>query len=257
MKKVQVKKNHTETLAIIQARMSSTRLPGTVLMPVRGQPLLGYMLERVRPAKLVDEIIVATSGEGSDDPIAHWCDGAGVQVVRGSLDDVLGRYYQAAVSVGSAVNTVVRLTADCPLHHYAVVDFAVEQFHQRKVDYFSNSYPPDFEDGFDVEVFTLAALEKAHREASGADEREHVTPYIRKNSEFSRAFAKYCDSYRYKLSVDSAHDFNLVRAVIEALCPKDPLFTIDDVMGFLQENRALLDLSGSANGVENREVHHL
>ena len=246
----------SRTAVIIQARMSSTRLPGQVLMPVMGKPLLGHMVERVRPAARVDELVVATSTEASDDPIARWCGDNGVKAVRGSLSDVLARYYFGALSLHPVPQTIVRLTADCPLHHHAVVDFAVKEFQRRKVDYFSNSFPPDFEDGFDVKVFSFPALEAAYLNALEADEREHVTPYIRKSPQFTREFAKYRDSYRCKLSVDSANDFNLVRAIIEALYPKDPLFTVDDVMGFLQEKYALLDLNGKVNGAENSEIRH-
>ncbi len=229
----------SRTAVIIQARMRSTRLPGKVLMPVMGKPLLGHMVERVRPATSVDELVVATSTEASDDPIARWCGDHGVKVVRGSLSDVLARYYFGALSLHPTPQTIVRLTADCPLHHHAVVDFAVKEFHRRKVDYFSNSYPPDFEDGFDVEVFTFAALERAYREASTADEREHVTPYIRRSPQFIREFAKYSDAYRHKLSVDSADDFARVRRILEAFYPKDPLFSVDDVIRFLATNPEL------------------
>lgn len=226
----------SRTAVIIQARMSSTRLPGKVLMPVMGKPLLGHMVERVRPATSIDELVVATSTEASDDPIARWCGDNGVKVVRGSLSDVLARYYFGALSLHPTPQTIVRLTADCPLHHHAVVDFAAEQFQQRRVDYFSNSFPPYFEDGFDVEVFTFAALERAYREASTADEREHVTPYIRRSPQFTRAFAKYSGAYRHKLSVDSADDFTRVRRVLEGLYPKDPLFSVDDVITHLTQS---------------------
>lgn len=230
----------SRTAAIIQARMSSTRLPGKVLMPVMGKPLLGHMVERVRPATEVDELVVATSTEASDDPIARWCGDNGVKVVRGSLSDVLARYYFGALSLHPTPQTIVRLTADCPLHHHAVVDFAVKEFHRRRVDYFSNSYPPDFEDGFDVEVFTLRALKHAHEHATEAHDREHVMPYIIKiNSQFTRAFVKYRDNYRYKLSVDSLEDFKAVAAIFETLYPKNPFFSIDDVMQVLRENPAI------------------
>lgn len=251
---MQGKKTGSRTVAIIQARMSSTRLPGKVMMPVMGKPLLGYIVERVRPANRVNRIVVATSKEASDDPIAHWCNSAGVPVVRGELEDVLGRYYQAAVSLDTCVETVVRLTADCPLHHHAVVDFAVEQFQRRHVDYFSNSFPPDFEDGFDVEVFTIAALEKAYREASEANDREHVTPYIRRSPQFTRAFAKYRDAYRYKLSVDSAEDFVRVRRILEALYPKERLFSMDDVIRFLAANPELSKPYGQDPGPETKQT---
>ncbi len=237
----------SRTAVIIQARMSSTRLPGKVLMPVMGKPLLGHMVERVRPATSVDELVVATSTEASDDPIARWCGDHGVKVVRGSLSDVLARYYFGVLSLHPVPQTIVRLTADCPLHHHAVVDFAVKEFHRRKVDYFSNSYPPDFEDGFDVEVFSFPALEVAYRGASATDEREHVTPYIRKSSQFTREFARYCEGYRFKLSVDSPRDFAVVRAIVEGLCPGDPLFTMHDIMEFLKQNPDVLETRNEIN----------
>jgi spore coat polysaccharide biosynthesis protein SpsF len=238
-----MKKNGRPVVAIIQARMSSSRLPGKVLMPVMGKPLLGHMVERLHPSQRVDEIIVATSADSTDDAVARWCNSAGVRVARGSLDDVLGRYYHAALSVVPAPGTIVRLTGDCPLHHYAILDFAVEQFHQKDVDYFSNSFAPDFEDGFDVEVFTFVALEEAYRRATELCEREHVTPYIRRSPQFTRAFVKYRDGYRHKLSVDSLDDFAVVSAIFEALYPQDPLFSIDDVIRLLRENPTLVELN--------------
>lgn len=254
MRNVAEMKGHIQTVAIIQARMSSTRLPGKVMMPVMGKPLLGYMLERLQPSRLVDEFAVATSTEASDDAIADFCVAMGVRVMRGRLDDVLARYHHAAISFAPRPRTIVRLTADCPLHHHAVVDFAVGEFQHRAVDYFSNSFPPDFEDGFDVEVFTLAALEKAYREAAAADDREHVTPYIRRSPQFTRAYAKYRGAYRHKLSVDSVEDFARVQRVIEALYPTEPLFSMDDVIRLLAANPELCALYGQSPGSETKQT---
>lgn len=232
-------RNGTHCVAIIQARMGSTRLPGKVLMPVMGKPLLGHMLDRLRPTQLVDDLVVATSTDSRDDAIVRYCQEAHVSVVRGSLDDVLGRYYQTAHAMAISSDAIVRLTADCPLHHYAVVDFCVGQFQQRGVDYFTNSFSPDFEDGFDVEIFSFEALEDAHHHATQPHEREHVTPYLKESPRFHRAFAKYREGYRYKLSVDSADDFRIVAAIIETLFPRDPLFTMDHVMQLLQDRPEL------------------
>lgn len=165
------------TVAIIQARMTSTRLPGKVLAEIEGRPLLAYMVARVRRAKTLDSIWVATTTNAEDDPVALLCRELGVSVHRGDEADVLGRYAGAAAASGA--KTIVRLTADCPFIDPVVIDDAVRRFHEEKVDYLSNAIALSFPDGLDVEVMRRDALETADREADLPFHREHVTPFLR------------------------------------------------------------------------------
>jgi spore coat polysaccharide biosynthesis protein SpsF len=165
------------TIAIIQARMTSTRLPGKVLADLGGQPLLSFMLSRVRRAHRLDGVWVAITINGQDDSIATLCQDLGVPTFRGDEADVLGRYVGAAAAAGA--ETVVRLTADCPFADPLLIDEAVERFQDGGFDYLSNAIALTFPDGLDIEVFRRTALETADREARLPFHREHVTPYLR------------------------------------------------------------------------------
>ncbi|MCD6558920.1 MAG: glycosyltransferase family protein [Palaeococcus sp.] len=246
--------NKDKVLCIIQARMSSTRLPGKVLKEVKGKPLLAYMIERIMPSKEVNKMIVATSQDSSDNPIVDWCTENHVEFFRGSLNDVLDRFYQCAISLNPIPDIIVRLTADCPLHHYMVVDFAIDYFLSNRFDYFTNSFEPYYEDGFDVEVFTLDALRKAWESATRQAEREHVTLWIRNNSMFRRGFRKYRDEYRFKLSVDSQNDFLLVKKILEDLYDLNHFFTIDDVISLLKEHPEYLEINKESIINEGLEI---
>lgn len=169
-----------KTVAIIQARMGSYRLPGKVLQHIAGQPMLWHIVQRARQAMRVDQVVVATSTARADDPIEEYCLAHEFICFRGSETDVLDRYYQTAIFTNAEV--VVRLTADCPLHDPRVIDQVVSAFAQGKFDYVSNVAPPTYPDGLDTEVFTFATLKETWLHASLASEREHVTPYIREHS---------------------------------------------------------------------------
>ncbi len=170
----------TETLAIIQARMSSSRLPGKVLLDICGKPMLERVLDRVNLARRIDHILVATTTDISDDPLTYWCKGLGVDCFRGSMQDVLDRFYQAAIS--NQPQFIVRVTADCPVIDPGLMDETVQTCRENGVDFAATRLPPPFHRtypiGLDVEVSTFSALERAWREASNPAEREHVFPYL-------------------------------------------------------------------------------
>lgn len=229
-------------LLIIQARMGSTRLPGKVLKTIKGHSLLELQQLRIRPAKLVDRILIATTSNSEDDIIEAFCKEHHILYSRGSDWDVLDRYYQAAKLFSPEY--VIRITSDCPLHHYGVIDFVVREYLSSGKDYFSNSnHEPDFlEDGFDVEVFSFIALETAWKEAKLLSEREHVTPYIKNSGKFSCGWKKYNKDYYYKLSVDSPEDFGLVETIYNSF---DSLvdFGLDDIVKMLQEKPGILQIN--------------
>jgi len=229
-------------LLIIQARMGSSRLPGKVLKEINGISLLELQQLRIKPAKLVNQIIIATTTNQEDNAIEEFCSKKGILNYRGSDWDVLDRYYKAAKPF-SPLN-VIRVTSDCPLHHYKVIDFVIEEFLKSGKDYFSNSNnEPDYlEDGFDVEVFSFKALETAWNEAKLLSEREHVTPYIKNSEKFSCGWKKYSASYQQKLSVDSQEDFNAVEQIFKAFSP-DLYFEMEDVLQLLEKKPEILSLN--------------
>ena len=223
-----------KTVAIIQARMGSSRLPGKVLMKVGGRELLSYMLERVAAAKNVSAPLVATTTDPKDDPIADFCDRNKIPMFRGDENDVLDRYYRAAQTLNPDV--VVRLTSDCPLIDPQIIDAVVEAHRAAGNDYTANTAPPvgTYPDGMDVEVFSFASLERAWKEAKLPSEREHVTFYLWKTGLFKTSRVDLPESLStFRLTVDYPEDLAVVTAVLDALHAKNPLFTMRDVIDFL------------------------
>jgi spore coat polysaccharide biosynthesis protein SpsF len=226
-------------LAIIQARYSSSRLRGKVLKPILGEPMIARQIERVRRSKELDKIVLATSDQEEDTPIASIGRRCGVDVYQGSLNDVLDRFYQAAKLWNPSY--VVRLTGDCPIIDPAIIDSVVQLVTSEDWDYVSNTNPPTFPDGLDVEVMTFAALETAWTEATRASDREHVTPFLYRNPERFRIknFFNSSDLSSMRWTVDEAEDFEFITAVYEAIYPTDPNFSMDDVLEFISSHPEL------------------
>jgi glutamate-1-semialdehyde 2,1-aminomutase len=208
-----------KTVAIVQARMRSSRLPGKVMAPVGDTPLLGLLLARLSLATKVDEVVVATSDQPVDDVIATYAEGLGHRVHRGSERDVLDRFYGAAIGAGADV--VVRITADCPLVDAGLVDEVISARAEQGVAYASNTEPPTFPDGLDVEVFTMSAMERAWREAQAPGDREHVTPFIiRQSHEHSATVLNDQNLAGARWTVDEPEDLELVRRVFSNFYPR-------------------------------------
>ena len=204
-----------KTVAIIQARMSSTRLPGKVLKDLAGEPMLVRVINRTSRAKTIDEVVIGTTTNLADDPIVRLCEERGWLVFRGSEDDVLDRYYQAALA--RKADAVVRITSDCPLIEPEIIDRVVREFlsHLPQIAYVSNGLERTFPRGLDVEVMLFSALEKAWREDHNPAWREHVTPYIYRNPDRFRAFNVANDiDYSYmRWTVDTEEDLAFVRKI--------------------------------------------
>lgn len=226
-----------KTGAIIQARMGSTRLPGKVMKKVLGRPLLFYLLERVKRAKNIDEVIVATSDLPGDQPIADLASSSGVYVFRGSETDALDRYFHAAKA--RSLDCVVRITADCPLLDGPTIDWFVSSFFARpELDYLGTG--STFPEGYDMEIFKFGALEQAWREAARSSEREHVTSYIwnrPENFAVDRVDFPGGDASWLRITVDEQVDFAVVSEIIAHLYPDRPDFGIDDIIDFLKNER--------------------
>ncbi len=223
-------------IAIIQARVGSTRLPGKVLLDLEGKTVLEHVVNRVKKSRQIGETIVATTILKEDQKIANLCSGKGVRVYRGSENDVLDRFYQAArlFSAGH----IVRVTADCPLIDHKIIDDVLSLHLKKKSDYTSNIIKETFPDGEDVEVFTFTALKRAWQEARLSSEREHVTPYIRNNPEIFKlanfSFPEDLSGKRWTL--DEEKDYEFIGKIYGALYKKSKFFGMEEILGFLKSH---------------------
>jgi len=203
-------------LAIIQARMSSERLPGKVLKEIAGKPMLGHVIDAAKDSKLLDGVVVATSTMASDLPIVDFCMNYKVGVYTGSLDDVLDRYYRAALSYPDKPTHIVRLTGDCPLLTGEVIDRVITLYLASDFDYVKNAV-----DGYDVEVFSYECLLAAAKLATEPADREHVGLYFQKGN-FDWIDCYIPDKIVGKYSVDTREDFEKIRGVME--CQKNVMY---------------------------------
>ncbi|HMF99203.1 MAG TPA: glycosyltransferase family protein [Vicinamibacterales bacterium] len=231
----------TAVLAILQARVSSSRLPRKVLKSILGRPMLLHQLDRVRRARTLDALVVATSSDPDDSAIAELCAAAGVRCYRGSLNDVLDRFYRAALPFRP--QHVVRLTGDCPLADPDLIDRVVAACVDESLDY--SGAEPSFPDGLDVEVMRFSALEAAWTEATRPSDREHVTQFInRQRDRFRvRGVASDVDLSHLRWTVDEPADFELVTRIYEALYPANPAFTTKDILDLLARQPELVTLN--------------
>ncbi|RUL54192.1 cytidylyltransferase domain-containing protein [Lysinibacillus antri] len=224
-------------VAIIQARMGSTRLPGKILKEVNGRPLLSYQLERLQSSQLIDEIVIATTIEKQDDIIEAYCNRNGISNYRGPEFDVLARYYEAAVKFHADI--IVRITSDCPLIDPLIVDKTIQYFidHQGD-DYVSNTIDRTYPRGLDTEVFSSIALEQAYNEAFLERDREHVTAFFYTNKEKFKigSVQNDIDYSKNRWTVDTEEDFELIKLLIEHLYKKNPTFTMLDAINVMEQN---------------------
>ena len=220
-------------VAIIQARMSSTRLPGKVLLDLGGQPVLERMIERVKQAKTVSETVVATTTDSSDDPIVTLCEQLGIPVFRGSLPDVLDRYYQCARQFGADI--IVRLTGDCPLIDPVLIDQVIDELLKQGADFSCNRLPPPYTRsypiGLDVEACTFAALETAWLAAKDKHDREHVMPYLYEVPGRFKVtqLQNEVDYGAMRWTLDTPEDLALLKEVIRRLGGRND-FTWEEVL---------------------------
>ena len=232
-------------LAILQARLSSSRLPGKVLLPLAGAPMILRQVERVRRAARIDRLVVATSGRADDDRLADALSGAGVEVYRGSLEDVLARFVGALDAFPA--DHVVRLTGDCPLIDPQLIDATIDLHLRTGADYSPNRVADKgFPKGQDVEVITAAALRRAAATASTPEEREHVTWGVWNHPELYRIerLEPPLDQGHIRWTVDRPDDYEFVSAVYDALYPVDPAFTSDDIRAFVRSRPDLANYGG-------------
>ena len=229
-------------IAIVQARMGSTRLANKVMLPLGNDiPMIGVLLSRLKKSKTIDEIVLATSKELQNGPLVEYVESLGFCVFQGSENDVLDRYYKAAKQQNA--DTIVRVTGDCPLIDHEVVDTVVSTYKSSGVDYASNVEPPTFPDGLDVEVFSFNALETAYKEASKESDREHVTPFIRNPDRFkiSNVFNSE-DFSNERWTVDELEDYKVVKSIFDFFHPRI-FFTWREVLNLKQSNPDIFSLN--------------
>jgi spore coat polysaccharide biosynthesis protein SpsF len=237
--------------------MASSRLPGKVLLDIGGEPMLVRVVERVRRARTVHAVGVATTSDPSDDPVAELCQSRGYPLWRGSQFDVLDRYYQAARQFRADV--IVRVTADCPVIDPAVIDHTVEVFFEAGVDFAANRLPPPvkrtYPIGLDTEVVTFAALERAWREATEKYQREHVMPYFYdQEGRFNIKVVHTDPDYgSQRWTVDTPQDLELLRQIFAHLDNRDD-FTWQDVLALFERHPELAQINAGVRHKLGKEV---
>lgn len=224
-------------VAIIQARMGSTRLPGKVLKKVLNRPLLEYQLDRIAKANELDGYVVATTTKDQDKPIVKLCEKLAVPVFRGSEADVLSRYFAAASYYQADV--IIRLTSDCPLIDPHIIDQVIQSYCAKpnQYDYVSNVLKRTFPRGMDIEVFSYEALAKCHQQAKQKSDREHVTRYLYqhpKQFKLLNVENNHQDQSEHRWTVDTWEDFKLIKKIIESFYPHQPDYTMEDVLTLIQ-----------------------
>ena len=226
---------------ILQARTASTRLPGKVLADLSGRPMLAFLLERLKRSAFIDHFILATTQSCADDDLAELGQSLGLTVVRGSENDVLSRFVLALNYTDAS--TLVRITGDCPLVDPALLDSMIRQYLSEQVDYLTNSVPPTFPDGLDVEIFSRDSLILADSQCVDSSQREHVTQWIRDNSSCRLGHKKHhfdCSSMRW--TVDEPEDLQVIRAVVDYFAGRSD-FSWEQVLELAQQQPQLFAIN--------------
>ena len=248
-----------KTIAIVQARMTSTRLPGKVLLPLAGKPVLAHVVERLSYCRMLAGTVVATTVDSSDDAIAAFCESERVAFYRGSLEDVLDRFYQAANRHGA--DPIVRITADCPAIDPVVVDAVIAGF--LAGDYDLYGLGGEFPDGLDCTVFAAKALEKAWKEAKLKSEREHVGPYVENHPEIFRigGLELFHGLAHQRWTLDEPRDYTLLSVIFEKLYHPERPFLTHDVLSLLKQhpeflvvNEGIIRNEGYMKSLQNDEA---
>ena len=228
-------------VAIVQARLSSSRLPGKVLLPLGGKPVLKHIFERLKRCIGIDIAIVATSIEKSDDPIAEWAKFEKIDCYRGSLNDVLERYYEAALKYKA--QAILRITGDCPLIDPDTISELIYKFKSSNKDAYCLA--GEFPDGLDCQIFSFSAIKKAHINARLTSEREHVGPYIEKNKDLFRIglYKKFKGLSHHRWTLDEQKDYEFLIKIFDNLYLKNNHFKVLDLLNFLDSNPDIFNIN--------------
>ncbi len=230
-----------KTVAIVQARMTSSRLPGKILRPVLGKPLLELLVERLKRARRVDQVVIATTTNDTDDEVEALTERLGIGCFRGSEHDVLARVLGAAHA--HQVDVIVEITGDCPLIDFEVIDKLVEVHQANDFDYVANVLKRTFPRGLDTQVFATSVLEEVARLTDDPTDHEHVSLYIYEHPERFKLHNLESglpeEFWDLRLTVDTPDDFELIRRIYEALYSANPAFTIHDIVALFQRRPEL------------------
>jgi glutamate-1-semialdehyde 2,1-aminomutase len=247
---MELKKN---ILAIVQARFNSKRFPGKVVKRINNKTVLEILIRRLSKSKYISKIIVACSKNQNDKVILSICKKLGINYFVGSEENVLERFYKAAKKYKGT--NIVRITADCPLLDYEIVDDVINNFFLKKVDYASNIHPPTFPDGLDVEVFKFSTLKEAYINAKNSNEREHVTPFIINNKKFKKFNLKnYIDYSFLRLTLDEKEDFILIKKIIKNF-RNNLHFTFSNIISFYKKNSKVFSINSHINRNEGYNLN--
>ncbi|MDX9924606.1 MAG: glycosyltransferase family protein [Ignavibacteriaceae bacterium] len=231
-------------VVIVQARLGSTRLPSKVLKDLSGKPVLYHVLERIRNAKLVDNIVIATTDLDSDEPLVEYLRENKINYYRGSSEDVLSRYYETALQYKADI--IIRITSDCPLIDPIVIDEIINIYlENNNYDYVSNTLMRSFPRGLDVELFTFDSLKKSFLKAEQKWEREHVTPYIYTNRDLFNVynFANKTDQSFFRWTLDTPEDYQLIKEIYDSLYNEGKIFTTEEVISLFRNRPELIDIN--------------
>ena len=230
-------------VCIIEARMTSSRLPGKVLMESCGKPLLQHMIERIERSKLIDEIVVATTVNETDNPIVEMCESIGCSYFRGSEDDVLLRVLEAAQTFGADV--IVETTGDCPCIDHRHIDRLTDIYLNGEYDFASNVSPRSYPDGFDIRIFSTKSLEYVNDVSDDVLDHEHVAIYFPNHPEVFKIYSDIAEGVENRtdleITLDELGDYRLINAIFEALYSDNVDFECRDVIEFLDEHKELLE----------------
>lgn len=242
-----------KTVCIVQARMNSTRLPGKILLEIAGHPLLKHLIDRIKEAKTIDEIVIATTINPDCRPIIELAEKEGVQWFAGDEDDVLARYLGAAKKTGA--EHIVRITSDCPLIDPVTIDKIVNLYHDNQADYVSNTIERTYPRGLDTEIFSFEALERADRMAVDKPYREHVTLFMYRHPEefdLLNVFAEPpLNRPDLRLTVDTKEDFRLIKEIYEALYEEGRIIKMAEVVALLNSRPELEQINAH---IEQKKV---
>lgn len=229
--------------AIIQARVGSTRFPNKVFAELNGKPIIWHIINRLKCSKQIKGILVATTNSPGDDLLQGWCTVNNVACFRGSENDVLARYYYAALCIGA--KNILRVTADDPFRDPEVIDMVINEFIQGNYDFCYNNHPPSFPEGLDTEVFTFEALSSAHNNSKDLFEREHVTQFFYRNpSMFRQINLSYKEDISFlRLTIDTREDYELAVIIYKHLGKNGEIFLLQDIVNFIKANPELVQIN--------------
>jgi spore coat polysaccharide biosynthesis protein SpsF len=236
--------------AIVQARMGSTRFPGKIMKKIEGKPVLWHVYDRLRHSKKLDSIIIATTILKEDDSVEDFCKENNILFSRGSVEDVLSRYFFTAQKF--SCENIVRITSDCPVIDPEIIDSMIEQFFAENkekinIDYLSNSLERTFPRGLEAEIFPFKTLEKTFNEATESYEKEHVTPYIYQHPELFK-LKNYSSSKNYsnlRWTLDTNEDFQLMKEIYAILYDGDKIFLFNDILALMEKKPGLRNINNN------------